>query len=64
MARELVIFRFKVGQDRSDDVLDWREGPDDDLVWRSRSPYGRQRGGRAWVFRTGTAAAKPQETEA
>jgi hypothetical protein len=32
LARELVNFRFKVGQDRSEDVLDWREGPDDDLV--------------------------------
>jgi hypothetical protein len=32
LARELVNFHFKVGQDRSEDVLDWREGPDDDLV--------------------------------
>jgi hypothetical protein len=32
LARELVNFRFKVGQDRSEDVLDRREGPDDDLV--------------------------------
>ena len=32
LARELVNFRFKVGQERSEDVLDWREGPDDDLV--------------------------------
>ena len=32
LARELVNFRFKVGQDRSEDVLDWREAPDDDLV--------------------------------
>jgi hypothetical protein len=32
LAREPVNFRFKVGQERSEDVLDWREGPDDDLV--------------------------------
>jgi hypothetical protein len=32
LARELVNFRFKVGQERSEDVLDWRERPDDDLV--------------------------------
>jgi hypothetical protein len=32
LARELVNFRFRVGQERSEDVLDWREGPDDDLV--------------------------------
>ncbi len=32
LARELVNFRFRMGQERSEDVLDWREGPDDDLV--------------------------------
>jgi hypothetical protein len=32
LARELVKFRFKVGHERSEDALDWREGPDDDLV--------------------------------
>jgi len=32
LARELVNFRFKVGQEWSEDVLDWRERPDDDLV--------------------------------
>ena len=32
LARELVNFRFKVGRERADDTLDWREGPDDDLV--------------------------------
>ena len=32
LARELVKFRFKVGHKRSEDALDWREGPDDDLV--------------------------------
>lgn len=25
-------FRFKVGREKGDDTLDWREGPDDDLV--------------------------------
>ena len=32
LARELVNFRFKVGVKASEDALDWREGPDDDLV--------------------------------
>ena len=32
LARELVNFRFNVGHERSEDALDWREGPDDDLV--------------------------------
>jgi hypothetical protein len=32
LAREFANFHFKVGQERSEDVLDWREGPDDDLV--------------------------------
>jgi len=32
LARELVNFRFKVGHERPADALDWREGPDDDLV--------------------------------
>jgi hypothetical protein len=32
LARELVNFRFKVGREKGDDTLDWREGPDDDLV--------------------------------
>jgi hypothetical protein len=32
LARELVNFRFKVGHEKSDDALAWREGPDDDLV--------------------------------
>ena len=32
LARELVNFRFKVGGNGPEDALDWREGPDDDLV--------------------------------
>ena len=32
LARELVNFRFKVGHNGPEDALDWREGPDDDLV--------------------------------
>jgi hypothetical protein len=32
LARELVNFRFKVGREKGYDTLDWREGPDDDLV--------------------------------
>lgn len=32
LARELINFRFKLNQERSNDILDWREGPDDDLV--------------------------------
>lgn len=32
LARELVNFRLKVGGKASEDALDWREGPDDDLV--------------------------------
>jgi hypothetical protein len=32
LARELVNFRFKVTSKGPDDALDWREGPDDDLV--------------------------------
>ena len=32
LARELVNFRFKVTAKGSEDTLDWREGPDDDLV--------------------------------
>ena len=32
MTRELVNFRFKVGHNGPEDALDWREGPDDDLV--------------------------------
>jgi hypothetical protein len=32
LARELVNFRFKVGCEKADETLDWREGPDDDLV--------------------------------
>lgn len=32
LARELVNFRFKVGHEKSDDALDWRESPNDDLV--------------------------------
>jgi hypothetical protein len=32
LARELVNFRFKVTSKGSEDALDWREGPDDDLV--------------------------------
>jgi hypothetical protein len=27
-----VNFRVKMGRDKADDILDWREGPDDDLV--------------------------------
>lgn len=32
LARELVNFRFRVASKASEDALDWREGPDDDLV--------------------------------
>jgi hypothetical protein len=32
LARELVNFRFKVSSKGPEDALDWREGPDDDLV--------------------------------
>ena len=32
LARELVNFRFNLGHERSEDALDWHEGPDDDLV--------------------------------
>jgi hypothetical protein len=32
LARELVNFRFKVAHNGPEDALDWREGPDDDLV--------------------------------
>jgi hypothetical protein len=32
LARELVNFRFKVTSKGSENALDWREGPDDDLV--------------------------------
>ena len=32
LARELVNFRFKVTSKGPEDALDWREGPDDDLV--------------------------------
>ena len=32
LARELVKFRFKVTAKTPEDALDWREGPDDDLV--------------------------------
>jgi hypothetical protein len=32
LARELVNFRFKVRGNGPEDTLDWREGPDDDLV--------------------------------
>ena len=32
LARELVNFRFKVSHNGPEDALDWREGPDDDLV--------------------------------
>ncbi len=32
LARELVNFRFKVTPKGPEDALDWREGPDDDLV--------------------------------
>jgi hypothetical protein len=32
LARELVNFHFKVGHTGPEDALDWREGPDDDLV--------------------------------
>lgn len=32
LARELVNFRFKVARNGPEDALDWREGPDDDLV--------------------------------
>jgi hypothetical protein len=32
LARELVNFRFKVTSKGPEDALNWREGPDDDLV--------------------------------
>ncbi len=32
LARELVNFHLKVGHNGPEDALDWREGPDDDLV--------------------------------
>jgi hypothetical protein len=32
LARELVNFHFTVGREKGDETLDWREGPDDDLV--------------------------------
>jgi hypothetical protein len=32
LARGLVNFRFKVARNGPEDALDWREGPDDDLV--------------------------------
>ena len=47
LARELVNFRFKVGVKASEDALDWRDGPDDDLVlalaiaaWRAETNPG------------------------
>ena len=33
LARELVNFRFRVTSKGPEDALDWREGPDDDLVF-------------------------------
>jgi len=33
LARELLNFRFKVTSKGPEDALDWREGPDDDLVF-------------------------------
>src|SRR5450830_1320242 len=32
LARELVNLRFKVARNGPEDALDWREGPDDDVV--------------------------------
>jgi hypothetical protein len=61
LARELVNFRYRVGHERPENALDWREGPDDDLVlalaiaaWEAE-----KRPGLAYSFSYGEPVDRP-----